>query len=108
MTCYGDTVKNATCPKWQYMVVKTASFRGLIAPSLCGLSTDYSCEIDVTCIVKKQCDGLHECNITVDENLFSNDLCPGLSNYLYLDYQCTHIVQPYKEPCSTYGLICFY
>jgi hypothetical protein len=39
------------------------------------VSDDYSCEVDVTCLVKKQCNGLHECSITVDDNLFSDDLC---------------------------------
>ena len=103
MTCYGDKVKNANCPKDQYMVVKFATYRGLHAPKTCGLSDDYSCEVDVTCLVKKQCDGLHECSITVDDNLFSGDLCPGLSNYLYFEYQCVDTVKPYKELCGTHG-----
>ena len=30
VTCYGDKVKNATCPKDQYMLVKIASYRGLL------------------------------------------------------------------------------
>ncbi|CAB4032471.1 retinoschisin-like, partial, partial [Paramuricea clavata] len=81
------------------MVVKFATYRGLLAPKTCGSSDDYSCEVDVTCLVKKQCDGLHECNITVDDNLFSGDLCPGLSNYLYFEYQCVDTVKPYREPC---------
>ncbi len=97
-------VKNANCPKDQYMVVKFASFRGLLAPKTCGLSDEYSCEVDATCLVRKQCDGLHECKITVDENLFSGDLCPGLSNYLYLEYQCVNTVKPYKEPCGTHAI----
>ncbi len=103
MTCYGDKVKNANCPKDQFMVVKTASYRGSLGKKTCGLSNDYSCNIDVTCIVKKQCDGLHECNKTVDDKLFSDDLCPGLSNYLYFEYQCVNSVKPYKEPCGKYG-----
>ena len=54
------------------MVVKTASYRGLSDAKSCGgLSNDYSYEMDVTCLVKKQCDGQHKCNITVDNNLFS-------------------------------------
>ena len=48
----------------------------------CGLSDDYSCEVDVTCLVKKQCDGQHECNIIV----FFGDACPGLTKYLYFEY----------------------
>ena len=82
-------VQNASCPKDQNMVVKTASYRGLSDTKTCGLSNDYSCEVDVTCLVKKQCDGQHECSITVDNNLFSDDLCPGLTKYLYFEYQCT-------------------
>ena len=109
MTCYGDKVKNANCPKDQYMMVKFASYRGLFAPKRCGLSDDYSCEVDIICLLKKHCDGLHECNITVDDNLVSADLCPGLSNYLYFEYQCVDTVKPYKEPCGThenkYGFI---
>ena len=42
-------VKNANCPKDQYMMVKNASYRGLSATKTCGLSDDYSCEVDVTC-----------------------------------------------------------
>ncbi len=103
MTCFGDKVKDANCPKDQYMVVKMASFRGLLATKTCGSSDDYSCEVDVTCLVKKQCDGLHECHITVDDSLFSGDLCPGLSNYLHFEYQCVNTVKPYKELCGTHG-----
>ena len=64
---------------------------------------DYSCEVDVACLVKKQCDGLHECSIAVEDNLFSGDLCPGLSNYLYFEYECVNTVKPYKRPCGTHG-----
>ena len=103
MTCYGEKMKNANCPKDQYMVVKFATFRGLLGTKTCGLSDDYSCEVDVTCLVKKQCDGLHECSLTVDDNLFSADLCPGLSNYLYFEYQCADTVKPHKKPCGMYG-----
>ena len=102
MTCYGDKVKNANCPKNQYIVVKIASYRGLLGTKTCGLSDDYSCEVDVTCLVKKQCDGLHECSITVDNNLFCDDLCPGLSNYLYFEYQCVDTVKPFNELCGTH------
>ena len=103
MTCRGNMTKNANCPKDQYMVVKNASYRGLSDTKTCGLSDDYSCEVDVTCLVKKQCDGQHECNITVDDNLFSGDICPGLSNYLYFEYQCINTATPSKEICGMYG-----
>ena len=96
-------VKNANCPKDQYMVVKTASYRGLSDTKTCGLSDDYSCEVDVTCLVKKQCDGQHECNITVDNNLFSGDPSPGLTKYLYFEYHCTDSSQTFKSVCGTYG-----
>ena len=102
MTCYAKMVENANCPKDQYMVVKITSFRGLFGPKTCGLSDDYSCEVDATCLVKKKCDGLHECSFTVDDSLFSGDLCPGLSNYLYFEYQCTDTVKPYKEHCGAH------
>ena len=46
-------VENANCRKDQYMVIKTASYRGLSDTKTCGLSDDYSCEVDVTCLVKK-------------------------------------------------------
>ena len=88
VTCHGNMMENANCPKNQYMVVKVASYRGLSDTSTCGLSDDYSCEINVTCLVKFQCDGQPHCNITVDNNLFSDDFCPGLTKYLYLEYQC--------------------
>jgi hypothetical protein len=96
-------VKNANCPKNQLMVVKIASYRGLLGTKTCGLSDDYSCEVDVTCLVKKQCDGLHECHITVDDNLFSGDLCRGLSNYLYFEYECFDTVKPNKKHCGMHA-----
>ena len=40
MACHGNMVKNANCPKDQYMVVKTASYRGLSATKTCGLNDD--------------------------------------------------------------------
>ena len=76
------------------MVVKFASYRGLLATETCGLSDDYSCEVDVTCIVKKRCDGLHDCSLTVNDKLFSSDLCSGLSKYLYFEYQCVDTAKP--------------
>ncbi len=87
------------------MVVKTAFYSGLSATKTCGLSDDYSCEVDVTCLVKKQCDGQHECNITVDDNLFSRDPCPGLTKYLYFEYQCVDTVTSFDEPCGKSSLI---
>ena len=103
MTCYGNTIENANCPKDQFMGVKTASYRGLSATKTCGLSDDYSCEVDVTCLVKKQCDGQHECNITVNETLFSGDLCSGLSNYLYFEYQCIDTAKSFNKRCGMYA-----
>ncbi|XP_028416861.1 uncharacterized protein LOC114541076 [Dendronephthya gigantea] len=96
VTCYGKTTENVTCPKDQFMVVKTASYRGLSDSKTCGLSDDYSCTVDVTCLVKKQCDGQHECKITVDKTLFSDDLCPGLKKYLYFEYQCIDTSKQYS------------
>ena len=89
-------IKNANCPKDQYMVVKTASYRGLSATKTCGLSDDYSCEVNVTCLVKKLCDGQHECNITVNDSLFPANSCQGLTRYLYFEYQCTESPIPYR------------
>ena len=68
----------------------------------CGLSDDHSCNADVTCLVKKQCDGQHECNIIVDNNLFADDLCPGLKNYLYFEYQCTDSKRIFQYNCGMY------
>ena len=61
----------------------------------CGLSDDYSCEVGVTCLIKKQCDGQHYCNITVDYNLVLVHLCPGLTKYLYFEYQCIREVETF-------------
>ena len=101
MTCYGNMIENANCPKDQYMVVKTASYRGLAATKTCGLSDDYSCEVDVTCLVKKHCDGQHECNITV--NLFPANSCQGFTRYLYFEYQCTDSPTPYLSLCGMFN-----
>ena len=35
-----ENKKNANCPKHQYMVTKTASYRGLSDTKTCGLSDD--------------------------------------------------------------------
>jgi hypothetical protein len=93
-------VKNANCPKYQYIVVKTASYRRLSDTKTCSLSDDYSCEVDVRCLVKELCDGQRECSITVDDNLFSGDPCPGLTKYLYFEYQCNDTSTPYV--CGTF------
>ena len=82
------------------MVVKTASYRGLSSQERCGSSDGYICDIDVTCLVKKQCDGQRECSITVDNNLFSDNLCSGLTKYLYFEYQCDDQPKAFKEPCG--------
>ena len=100
VTCHGKKVENANCPKDQYMVVKTASYRGLSTTKTCGLSDDHSCDVDVTSLVKKQCDGQYECSITVDNNLFSDHLCPGLTKYFYFEYQCASQSKAFKEPCG--------
>ena len=105
VTCHGNAVRDANCPKDQYMVVKTASYRGLSDTKTCGLSDDYSCEVNVTCLVKKQCDGQHDCNITVNNNLFLVHLCPGLTKYLYFEYQCISEVKTFTNICGMYILI---
>ena len=99
VTCYGNIIKNANCPKDQYIVVKNASYRGLSDTKTCGLSDEYGCQLNVTCLLKKRCDGQLECNITVDDNLFPGDLCPGLTKYLYFEYQCSNLSQPYESLC---------
>ena len=98
---------NGNCPKDQYMVVKTASYRGLSPIKTCGLSDDYSCQVDVTCLVKKQCDGQHECNITVNDNLFSGDPCPRLTKYLYFEYQCNDIATSFNNLCGMYTMLLY-
>ena len=103
MTCYGNMIENANCPKDQYMVVKTASYRGLAATKSCDLSDDYSCEVDVTCLVKKLCDGQHECNITVNDSLFPANSCQGFTRYLYFEYQCTDSPTPYLSLCGMFN-----
>ena len=105
MTCYGETLKNVNCPKDQFIEVKIASLRGLLSSKTCGLNDDYSCEVDVTCLVKKKCDGQHECSFTVDDSFVSGDLCPGLSNYLYFEYQCVDNAKPLTDLCGMYKLV---
>mgnify|MGYP002804006028 CR=1 FL=1 len=55
------------------------------------------CKVDATCEVRKRCDGLHECNITVDDNLIPGDLCPALSKYLYFEYLCFNAKTPLNK-----------
>ena len=105
MTCHGNRTENVNCPKNQYMVVKNASYRGLSTTKTCGLSDNHSCNVDVTSLVKKQCDRQHECNIIVDNNLFSDDHCPGLTKYLYFEYQC--FSKNFEDVCGTFhSLFC--
>ena len=80
-------------------MVKNASYRGLSDTKTCGLSDEYGCQLNVTCLLKKRCDGQLECNITVDDNLFPGDLSPGLTKYLYFEYQCSNLSQPYESLC---------
>ena len=96
---------NANCPKDKYMFVRFASYNGLPATKRCGLSNDYICQVDVTCVVKKKCDDLHECNLTVDGSLISPSLCPGLSNYLYFEYECLSTKNSDKGHCGMHSSI---
>ena len=98
VTCYGSKVENANCPKDQYMVVKIAFYRGLSNAKTCGLSDDYRCNIDVTSLLKTQCDGQNECQITVDDNLFLDGPCSGLKKYLYFEYRC--FSKNFKDVCG--------
>lgn len=90
---------NANCPKEQFMVVKAASYRGS-STNTCGVSDEHTCHVDVTCLVKKQCDGRRHCDIAVDDNLFSGSLCPGLSGYLYFEYQCVDAPRAVQKYCG--------
>ncbi len=85
------------------MVVKTASYRGLSYTKTCGLSDDYGCELDATCLAKKHCDGQRKCNITVDGNLFPANSCQGFTRYLYFEYQC--IDSPTLYLCGMFRVV---
>ena len=87
------------------MVVKTASYRGLPDSRTCGLSDDHICEIDVTCFVKKHCDGQHECNIIVNDSSIPVDACPELSKYLYFEYRCVDTPAPFKDICGKLSVL---
>ncbi|XP_046858729.1 receptor-type tyrosine-protein phosphatase F-like [Xenia sp. Carnegie-2017] len=79
------------------MVIKVAEYRGLSNGSSCGSSYDYSCSVNVTCDLKNYCDGETECTITVDDNHFPSNICPGLEKYLYFEYQCNDTSMPYRK-----------
>jgi hypothetical protein len=100
VTCYGNKVKNANCPKDQYIVVKNASYRGMSRSKSCDPRDDYACEVDATCDLKKRCDGQLECSVMVDDKLLPGDICPGLTKYLYFEYQCSNSSQPYYDFCG--------
>ena len=78
---------------------KNATYRGLSTTKTCGLSDDYSCDVNVTCLVKKQCDGQHQCSITVDDTC-SDDLCSRLTKYLYFEYQCVDTSKTFQGVCG--------
>ncbi|XP_046857058.1 receptor-type tyrosine-protein phosphatase S-like isoform X7 [Xenia sp. Carnegie-2017] len=99
VTCARQKIMYASCRKGQYMVVKTAEYRGLNQGNVCGSSYYYNCSVDVTCRLKRLCDGKRECNVTVDDNLFSSKSCPGLDKYLYFEYQCNSTMTSFNEIC---------
>ncbi|XP_046840184.1 tyrosine-protein phosphatase 10D-like [Xenia sp. Carnegie-2017] len=82
------------------MVIKVAEYRGLRNGSICGSSFYYICSVDVTCDLKNHCDGERECNVTVDDNHFPSNICPGLKKYLYFEYQCSYTSMPYRKICN--------
>ncbi|XP_046858811.1 uncharacterized protein LOC124452272 [Xenia sp. Carnegie-2017] len=92
VTCDGKNISDVSCSNNQYMVIKVAEYRGLRNGSICGYSYDHSCSVDVTCDLKNYCDGERECNITVDDNHFHSNICPGLEKYLYFEYQCNYTI----------------
>ncbi|XP_046858365.1 uncharacterized protein LOC124451807 isoform X2 [Xenia sp. Carnegie-2017] len=99
VTCARQKIMYASCRKRQYMVVKTAEYRGLNQGNVCGSSYYYNCSVDVTCRLKRLCDGKRECNVTVDDNLFPSKSCLGLDKYLYFEYQCTSTMTSFNETC---------
>ncbi|XP_046857106.1 protein eva-1 homolog C-like isoform X2 [Xenia sp. Carnegie-2017] len=99
VTCARQKIMYASCRKGQYMVVKTAEYRGLNQGNVCGSSYYYNCSVDVTCRLKRLCDGKRECNVTVDDNLFSSKSCPGLDKYLCFEYQCNSTMTSFNEIC---------
>ncbi|XP_046858709.1 uncharacterized protein LOC124452167 [Xenia sp. Carnegie-2017] len=100
VTCAGKNISDVSCSNNQYMVIKVAEYRGLRKGSICGLSFDYNCRVDVTCYLKNYCDGERNCNITVDDNHFPSNISPGLEKYLYFEYQCNYTSMPYREICN--------
>ena len=103
VTCHGKRIENANCPMNQYMIIKTASYRGLNTGQSCGSSDNHNSSVDVTCAMKRYCNGLHECNITVDDTSFPGGDCPGLTKYLYFEYQCSDTSTPFIETCQRSG-----
>ena len=102
MTCFGEKITNVSCPNNQYMVIKKAEYRGLNEGNVCGSSYNYSCSFDVTCHLKRRCDGQRVCNISVDDNLFPSNICVGLNKYLYIEYQCNDTMTSLDDMC--YGI----
>ncbi|XP_046862407.1 uncharacterized protein LOC124455832 [Xenia sp. Carnegie-2017] len=100
VTCDGKNISDVSCSNNQYMVIKVAEYRGLRKGSICGYSYHYSCSVDVTCDLKNYCDGERECNITVDDNHFPSNICPGLEKYVYFEYQCNYTSMPYRKICN--------
>ncbi|XP_046858340.1 uncharacterized protein LOC124451778 isoform X2 [Xenia sp. Carnegie-2017] len=97
VTRAGQKIADASCSNNQFMVIKVAEYRGLRKGSICNSSLDYNCSVDVTCDLKKYCDGERECTITVDDNHFPSNICPGLEKYLYFEYQCNDTSMPYRK-----------
>ncbi|XP_046858700.1 uncharacterized protein LOC124452170 [Xenia sp. Carnegie-2017] len=86
------------------MVIKVAEYCGLRKGSICGSSFDYNCSVDVTCDLKNYRDGERNCNITVDDNHFPSNICPGLDKYLYFEYQCNDTSMPHREICNLHDV----
>ncbi|XP_046857669.1 uncharacterized protein LOC124451082 [Xenia sp. Carnegie-2017] len=81
------------------MTVKTASYRGLRAGQTCSSTYGYSCSFDVTCSLKRYCNGRNKCDATVNDNLLPPNICPGLNKYLYFEYQCGNTQKSFNEIC---------
>ena len=47
-----------------------------------------SCSLPAACVMKRHCDGQRLCNITVRNNLFNFDPCPGRIKRLRVEYKC--------------------
>ena len=97
VTCEGTVTTDVNCNPDQVMVIQNAVYGRYNNMTTCLHNGNANCTVSVTRRVKSLCEGRQNCTIMVNNELSKEDPCPGLQNYLYLEYNCADCVVPVKQ-----------